>query len=542
MYDGVRSCFSTSWHSDEDDACAPIEMVYAAKWRKGALLLVVLSITSTGGTVYGWPSLRATLRRDGQFAQGCEVNVTAIANATENGASADSAADPAIETLCTEQELRFGVIFTVGNFASQAGRLPLGVFADRFGPRIAAGSAAVAFACGTAIFALTSSLAARSFAYFIIGAAGGGVQLATQSVSSLFHELKSTVMAMLSGAFQLATVSYLIIDALHSIGVSLAALLLGHAALAIVQALVLFALLPSRPFGTAVERGTVFGPRERRQSPAQELGATSRRGDGHNKVQPAEEHKVELPDSGGGASRPGAEFEPAADMVEGEPRRSETRGTTQADVATSTFWEQLRSKQYVLAVTYFAMLALPCSFTVATIGPQLERALSSSDNAVAATRFFSGAFSFSFLWTPFIGFGSDRLGFRFTFGTISATLLACMGCLLLMPVAGGAVYPAALLYAYGRVGLFATYFGVIAHAFGFEHFGKLVGLGTAIAASVSLLQYPMLDATLQNHGGDFTAANCALAGVVTLSAFLVPGLTGRSSSASALQRNSSVES
>jgi hypothetical protein len=192
----------------------------------------------------------------------------------------------------------------------------------------------------------------------------------------------------------------------------------------------------------------------------------------------------------------------------------------------------------VFAVSYFAMLALPCSFTVATIGPQLERAFSSSDDAVAVTRFFSGSFSFSFLWTPFIGFGSDRLGFRFTFGTISATLLACMGCLLLTPVAGGAAYLAALLYAYGRVGLFATYFGFIAHTFGFEHFGKLVGLGTAIAASISLLQYPMLDATLRNHGGDFTAVNGALAGVVTLSAFLIPGLAGCSTSASERQQKS----
>ena len=68
-------------------------------------------------------------------------------------------------------------------------------------------------------------------------------------------------------------------------------------------------------------------------------------------------------------------------------------------------------------------------------------------------------------------------------------------------------YLHAVVYALGRASLMATYFSYLGAIFGFHHYGKLAGGGLLVAATVALLQYPLLSATLGSLGGDFTGSN-----------------------------------
>ena len=127
-----------------------------------------------------------------------------------------------------------------------------------------------------------------------------------------------------------------------------------------------------------------------------------------------------------------------------------------------------------------------------------------------------------FLWTPLLGLLTDRLGFVLTLAMTNGALLLAMACLLVpsLPL----TYLGSLLYALGRVSLWASYFAYNAHVFGFRHFGKLVGVGMTLAACFSLLMYPLLALTITALDSDFTLANSLFVGMHSLTFLLLPRL------------------
>lgn len=136
------------------------------------------SVALLSGVVYGWPSMRRLLVRNRVLAVGCA-----------------SGADGA-PLACDEQELRFGLVYTLGSYANQFARLPIGIALDRTGPRRTVFSSALLFAVGSILFALSDALPALCAGYALIGMGGAGVQLAVQSTASLFPRRRSLMMAL----------------------------------------------------------------------------------------------------------------------------------------------------------------------------------------------------------------------------------------------------------------------------------------------------------------------------------------------------------
>ena len=204
--------------------------------RQGRLVRCALAIAMiflSGGAVYGWPSMRQILRRDGALREGC------------GGALEDDAP-------CDAQEERFGMIFTAGAWANQGGRLLVGVALDRFGPARTAAACSLAFALGCVVFGATTHLAGLVVGFALIGVGGAGVQLAVQSVSALFEENRNLVMALLSGAFQAASGLFLVFDLAHDAApaaCSRRTLLLAHAGVAVLLAAAARALWPHEVYG-----------------------------------------------------------------------------------------------------------------------------------------------------------------------------------------------------------------------------------------------------------------------------------------------------
>ena len=150
----------------------------------------MLSVGFMGGTIYGWPSMRAILKRDSILLGPCSVN-----------------GEP-----CDGQERSFSFIYTAGTWANQGGRFVIGIALDRLGPRRTATTCALLFACGASVFGLSETVPALAAGMVLIGFGGAGVQLSVQSVSALFPEHKSLVMASLSGAFQLSSGVWLVFE------------------------------------------------------------------------------------------------------------------------------------------------------------------------------------------------------------------------------------------------------------------------------------------------------------------------------------------
>lgn len=365
--------------------------------------------------------------------------------------------------VCEEQELRLGTIYTFGAWANQGGRFLIGVLVDHIGPRESATLSALLFAVGTLIFAASASTAALSAGFFVVGFGGAGVQLAVQSVSTLFPRNKSTAMASMSGAFQFASGAYLILDSLHQTGLPLAVGLLCHAGIALLVSVITAIVFPSVPFGKALRRGTCCSRLQNgADTGVDEVGPPP----------PPPSAAAAPPRTSGG----GATFTSISDASSAENNSSSGKPGTRAISEAATlpplkarsFGQQARSPEYIFLVCYFSINVLQAQFTVATIGLQHERIAAAAmavgatgvdavGAATAATRWFSGCLMCSFVWTPMIGVVSDRLGFGCSFSLISCLLLGCLVCLLIpsMPL----TYLASLLYAVGRVSLWATYFG-----------------------------------------------------------------------------------
>ena len=69
-------------------------------------------------------------------------------------------------------------------------------------------------------------------------------------------------------------------------------------------------------------------------------------------------------------------------------------------------------------------------------------------------------------------------------------------------------------YGAGRLFIFALYFSNIGRRFGFAHYGTLAGTGMLTSAVVSLLQFPLLTASIDGGRGGRDAVNGGCAAVV----------------------------
>lgn len=217
--------------------------------RLGLTIAAILAITSTGGSVYGWPAMRRILRREGTPA--CDAPPPMPPSAP----SSPRLPPLRLETpTCDSQEQALSLVFTAGSWANQGVRLPVGILLDRLGPKRTSSASALLFACGSFIFAFATTTGGLAAGFFLIGVGGAGVQLSVQSVSSLWPRNKSLVMSALSGAFQAATIAYLAFELINAAtGAARQLLLIAHACAALLAALAALAVFPWVSFGVAAK-------------------------------------------------------------------------------------------------------------------------------------------------------------------------------------------------------------------------------------------------------------------------------------------------
>jgi MFS family permease len=139
-------------------------------------------IALTGGTVYGWPAMRVMLLREASIQPAsCRRNETGTTG--EAGTAGNS------DTGCSERELIFGLVYTIGSWSNQGGRLPAGILLDYSGPRVTATVSALVIAAGALIYGLaTTSVAGLVCGYLLLGLGGSGALLCTSSASPFEFE------------------------------------------------------------------------------------------------------------------------------------------------------------------------------------------------------------------------------------------------------------------------------------------------------------------------------------------------------------------
>jgi len=384
------------------------------------------------GATYGWPNYVEVLERAGYY-----------------GGDAD------------EQTTNLALIYTVGSWFNQGGRLLIGVYLDYFGVKITTATGCFMSAIGLIFFTFSTPSVNLLYPGFILISLGGpALQLATQSVSKLF-ENRAMVMASLTWAFQLSTLWFMLINVLNEGGISAGVLNGIYAGVAVILGIQCLWIWP-RTFE----------------------GASQLKDDTEsNSVQAGKKQPTK---GGHGHSR--------------QTLLSEERGYPADFLETATFLEMLKTPDYIMLNIWYSVYVLYLQFYVMTLSDQTEAATGES----MAVQFGIVLCTFS---ATAIGMGYliDKIGFSVP--VLINSFVSMLAILLLSVESSTLQWFGFMLYVLSRVTTYGLFFAYIGINFGFRFFGTLAGLGMLISAFFSIFQYLCLSIVTGSLGGDYKPMN-----------------------------------
>ena len=366
-------------------------------------------------------------------------------------------------------ESELGLIYTIGSWSAQGGGFFFGVARDCYGTRnvvFIALLSAMAGCVGIA-FSDKNDTVALSVSLFFVGL-GCGVQTCLLPVASLFEKKwQGTVIASFTGAFQISALAFLALkkitpDRIQSYGIY-SILLCG---------LVLCSLL--------------LLPKDRF-------------------VKDHSSNKLELYNNV--STRCTKENRGDKTVIESVKANLESDGDVTPillnnnendNIIPITSIALMKSKEYFFLIFWFSIMVLIMQYYIGTIGLQLER---KGDKDGRYINLFSMCYALVALLSPIIGKIADIFGHGFTQSI--ATLLV-VSSLLILSIDGISLnihLVGIVFYSIGRMTAFGTFFANIGKRFGYSHYGTLAGVGLLISATVSLLQYPLIETVAK--GGEF---------------------------------------
>jgi len=157
--------------------------------------------------------------------------------------------------------------------------------------------------------------------------------------------------------------------------------------------------------------------------------------------------------------------------------------------------------EYFLLIFWFSVLIVPLQYYIATIGFQLER----KGDSGTYTSLFSITYASAAGLSPFGGKIADICGLGIA--QACATLLSAASFFILASDVNLNLQVLGLVsYGIGRMMTFGMFFSNVGKRFGYTHYGTLAGLGLITTAVVSLAQYPLIS---MSADGDESIVNLA---------------------------------
>ena len=463
-----------------------------------------ITVSLSSGLVYGYPHLRTNL----------------IANGS----------------ILSESQL--GIVYTVGSWTVQGGGFFAGLARDSFGTKWVAflSLLCAALGCIGLAFANENHVASLSISFFLVGLGSGG-QLCLQPVASLFDERwQGTVLASLSGAFQISGLMFLVLQKItldRRFSYAFLALSLCSLALLCVY------LLPRNQFVSMSYDHC--DENEEDSNDQQKLNTSSYDNiyDGNNECSTHQDDTVAIVKSSVHQNCKNED----ADMNETKSLQQQKDETMQNNDTSNRKQQKkkdsntsamplMKSKEYTTLIIWFSILLIPMQYYIGTIAVQLER---KGDEDGRYLNIFSICYACAAIMAPVMGKIADLVGLGIT--QLLATILVASSFFILnhdmvmlddanhkVNDGGGSnidnnavtVWTVQVIglvcYGIGRMGVFGMYFTNIGKRFGYRHYGTLSGFGLFSSAILSLLQYPLIYLTDLQHENNINL----ISGVVIL--------------------------
>jgi MFS family permease len=174
------------------------------------VICVLISDLFFTGLVFGWAPLLLMLQEEHQYSELCAFP----------------------DMKCKAQENKLNLMFALASVAANIAALPVGMFLDYFGPKVAVGVAGVVEISGLLLMAYSES---QSFDFFVQGyvllAFGGCItMMASYPSSFLIVKYQTAILAAISCLFDGSSVVFLLLYSIRSaFGVSRKSLFLCYA-------------------------------------------------------------------------------------------------------------------------------------------------------------------------------------------------------------------------------------------------------------------------------------------------------------------------
>nr|KMM69947.1 hypothetical protein CPAG_06259 [Coccidioides posadasii RMSCC 3488] len=464
-----------------------------SEWKRIAqICAAVVYCLLAAGIVFGYAALKPILITEGVYRDRCTKE------------ELDQGVD-----VCSEQEIRLNLMFTVAAVVTNICALPVGGILDSCGPRVPGAIGSIFIALGALLFANPAHFPydGRLTGYALFAIGGPFVFISSFHLSNTFPKHAGLILSMLTGAFDCSSALFLLFRLVHGKANGFFTIKTLFLIYLIVPAFILASqvlLMPSRSYSTVGEL---------LQHAEETLAEDESENGGHSAV--TQERDADL------SPRYQRLISQINALIDDQNSQSGSEYTSnpafKADpnwgvMHTSSSLQQILSPWFIFITLFTIIQMLRTNYFISTIHPQYEYLLSQPNQPRQLNHLFDFFLPLGGLIAiPFIGIILDQstLPGILTLLVTGATLVGVLGCI-----------SDSLPAAYANISLFVLYrpyfYTVVsdyaAKVFGFQTFGKVYGLITFLAGLGNFLQSPLDILTIKILHGNPVPVNIGLTG------------------------------
>ncbi|KAJ5333110.1 hypothetical protein MYU51_005103 [Penicillium brevicompactum] len=487
----------------------PNEGIPVAELRPGSLafdhspskriiqvIVTVLACWSASGIVFGFAALKPVLVEEGVYRERCTP--AEVAEGLE---------------LCSQQDLRLNLFFTIASITANVSALPVGTILDRCGSRICWLIGAVLLAIGGVIMSFAFHI--PSFdgyipGNFFLALAGTFLFVPSFQIANAFPKYAGTIVALVTGAFDASAAVFLIYRLVYEATerrFTPDKFFLGYLIVPIVILLALVTVMPKRDYVSTLQLENRI---ERAEDATYDVHDSDDDIDSQSELNRVRRKRAEM------RKRRLRQI----DGVLGDKDERQLRADKEEDrQQTSWVWgvlhglpahEQMATPWFILITLMTVLQMIRMNYFIATIRSQYEFMLGSTVEADRIGAFFDVALPVGgVLFTPAIGYLLDRLSVPTMLGLI-VLFTTVIGVLNSIP-AVWAGYITVVLFVLLRPLYYSAMSDYTTKVFGFATFGRVYGAIICLSGIANFSQYGLDALTHRTFDGNPIPINAALA-------------------------------
>ncbi|OJJ50621.1 hypothetical protein ASPZODRAFT_148097 [Penicilliopsis zonata CBS 506.65] len=484
--------------SEELDKSGTPAYKVSRAWRCTQVFVTVAACWLASGIVFGFAALKPVLVAEGVYRELC----------TEEEVHLE------VE-VCSEQDLRLNLFFTIASITANVSALPVGHILDRYGSRVCGVAGCGCLAIGAILMAY--SFASAGFDGYMIGnffLALGGTFIFVPSfqIANAFPKRAGVIVALVTGAFDASAAVYLGYRLMYATSPRLFSprnFFLGYLAVPVLILLGQLTVLPARDYQSMQQLEVKI---EKAQDPRRDVHESDEEIDDFTQLRQVRRKRAE---------RRQAKLQ-RLDNVLGDADERRLRGQQEEERQhVSGVWgilhgqpahRQMASPWFLLITLMTVVQMVRMNYFIATIRAQYEYMLSSGASAAQINGLFDVALpAVGVLSTPVIGFLLDHLSVTVMLAAI-VVLTTAVGVLNSIPLMG-AGYATVIVFVFLRPLYYSAMSDYATKVFGFATFGRVYGTIICVSGLANFSQYGLDALTHGPFGGNPIPINAALAGI-----------------------------